>query len=59
MIQSFKLADDLAEAMESRGFGAPGRTFLREYRLRLPDYVAIIVSVLVLVAGLIGQRMNG
>lgn len=57
LIQSFRLADDLAEAMESRGFGAPGRTFLREYRLQSLDYAVIILSVLVLMAGLIAQRM--
>jgi len=60
LIQSFKLADDLAEAMESRGFGAPGRTFWREYRLRRRDYMVIMMSVWVLAAGLIVQRlMNG
>lgn len=58
LIQSFKLADDLAEAMESRGFGAPGRTFLREYRLQLLDYGVMIVSVLILAAGLVAQQLG-
>jgi energy-coupling factor transport system permease protein len=30
LIQAFKLADELAEAMEARGFGAPGRRFRKE-----------------------------
>ena len=32
LVQAFQLADELAEAMEARGFGRPGRTFAREYR---------------------------
>jgi len=38
LIQSLKLSDELAEAMESRGFGRPGRTFMREYRVRGWEY---------------------
>jgi energy-coupling factor transport system permease protein len=41
LIQSFKLADELAEAMEARGFGAPHRTFLREYRWGAGDMLLI------------------
>lgn len=50
LIQSFQLADELAEAMEARGFGRPGRTFMREYRLQAVDWVVLIVAVAVLVA---------
>lgn len=49
LVQSFELADQLAEAMESRGFGRPGRTFAREYRLRARDGVILIGAVGVLV----------
>lgn len=45
LVQSFELADDLAEAMEARGFGRPGRTFLREYRLRRRDWAVLIVAM--------------
>jgi len=41
LLQSFQLAEELAEAMEARGFGRPERTFLVEYRLRVPDWVAL------------------
>ncbi len=42
LIQSFQLADELAEAMEARGFGRPGRAFMREYRLRAVDWGVMI-----------------
>jgi energy-coupling factor transport system permease protein len=42
LIQSFQLADELAEAMEARGFGRPGRTFAREYRMRALDWLALL-----------------
>ncbi len=51
LIQSFTLADHLAEAMESRGFGAPRRTFQREYSLQLLDYAVIaLAAALIIVA---------
>ncbi len=45
LIQSFTLADHLAEAMEARGFGAPHRTFQKEYALRLQDYATIVLAL--------------
>ncbi|MBI3733444.1 MAG: energy-coupling factor transporter transmembrane protein EcfT [Chloroflexi bacterium] len=45
LVQAFKLADELAEAMEARGFGAPQRTFLREYRWRGRDSVLVGATV--------------
>ena len=42
LVQCFQMADNLAEAMETRGFGRPGRTFRTSYRLHLPDWLAII-----------------
>jgi energy-coupling factor transport system permease protein len=41
LIQAFQLADELAEAMEARGFGRPGRTFWRDYRLRALDWLVL------------------
>jgi energy-coupling factor transport system permease protein len=55
LIQAFQLADELAEAMESRGFGRPSsaggphRSFAMEYRMRWRDVVALLLAV----AGLI------
>jgi energy-coupling factor transport system permease protein len=42
LIQAFQLADELAEAMEARGFGRPGRTFMRDYRLRAVDWIVLV-----------------
>jgi energy-coupling factor transport system permease protein len=42
LIQSFQMADALAEAMEARGFGRSGRTFRKVYRMRMLDWLAII-----------------
>jgi energy-coupling factor transport system permease protein len=44
LIQAFQLADELAEAMEARGFGAPGRRFRYEPHLTALDWAVMIVS---------------
>ena len=53
LIQSFQLAEELAEAMEARGFGRAGRTFLKEHRLRPADWLiqagALAATVLYLI----------
>lgn len=41
LIQAFQLAEELAEAMETRGFGRRGRTFWRDYRLRALDWLVL------------------
>lgn len=48
LIQSFKFADELAEAMEARGFGLQGRTFRYALKMRWLDWVLITFSLLVL-----------
>ncbi|MFQ6100299.1 MAG: energy-coupling factor transporter transmembrane component T family protein [Anaerolineae bacterium] len=48
LVQAFQLADELAEAMEARGFGRPGRTFVREYRMRTADWIVLGVAVVTL-----------
>ncbi len=48
LVQAFQMADELAEAMESRGFGRPGRTFMRDYRLRVADWLVLIGAVLLM-----------
>lgn len=52
LIQAFQLADELAEAMDARGFGRPGRTFLREYRLRARDWLVLAGGLALLTAAL-------
>ncbi|MGC9334922.1 MAG: energy-coupling factor transporter transmembrane component T family protein [Anaerolineae bacterium] len=42
LVQAFQLADELAEAMEARGFGRKGRTFARDYRLQRVDWAALL-----------------
>lgn len=51
LIQSFTLGDQLAEAMEARGFGAPRRTFARDFSLAAPDYAVMLLGVLLMAAG--------
>jgi len=50
LVQSFLLSDELALAMESRGFGCRGRSSLRKYRLTAKEYGIMIVSLALLVA---------
>jgi len=44
LIQSFQKAEALAEAMEARGFGRAGRTFRKDYRMGLKDWLAVAVG---------------
>ncbi len=44
LIQAFKLADELAETMEARGFGAPGRKFRHEPRFGWIDWAVVTAS---------------
>ncbi|RMF34373.1 MAG: energy-coupling factor transporter transmembrane protein EcfT [Chloroflexi bacterium] len=53
LIQAFQMADDLAEAMEARGFGRPGRTFLYDYRLRAVDGLALAAGLGLLLAAIV------
>ncbi len=49
LIQAFQLAEELAEAMETRGFGSPGRTFLKTYQLKFQDWFMISAGLIMLV----------
>lgn len=51
LFQTFLLADQLAEAMEARGFSAPQRTFARAYTLRLGDWGLIFVALALMLVG--------
>ena len=56
LIQAFRLAEELAEAMEARGFGRPHRTFLKEYKLQSMDWLAMGIGLLILITCLFLQR---
>ncbi len=49
LIQAFKFADELAEAMEARGFGIPGRRFRHEPHFGWVDWVVGSISVAALI----------
>ena len=53
-IGAFRRADELAEAMESRGYrGGEGRTRYRELRFRVRDALALTAAALMLVGGIL------
>lgn len=53
-VGAFRRADELAEAMESRGYrGGEGRTRYRELRFRARDALAMAVTVLILLVGIL------
>lgn len=52
LVQAFKFADELAEAMEARGFGISGRSFRNEPRFGWRDWMVVVGSFIVLIAAL-------
>jgi energy-coupling factor transport system permease protein len=48
LIQAFQLAEELAEAMECRGFGLAGRTFLKEFRMGVRDWTVLVTGLAML-----------
>lgn len=53
-IGAFRRADELAEAMESRGYrGGEGRTRYRELRFRPRDAFALVVVALIIMGGIL------
>jgi energy-coupling factor transport system permease protein len=53
-VGAFRRADELAEAMESRGYrGGEGRTRYRELRFRARDALALVVTGLILLVGIL------
>jgi len=59
LIQAFKFADELAEAMEARGFGIPGRRFRHEPRFRWMDWMVVVISAAVLVTAFCSFFIHG
>ena len=45
VVQAFILSDDLAVAMESRGFSRKGRSVGRRYRLTFRDYACMVITL--------------
>jgi energy-coupling factor transport system permease protein len=45
LVQSFVLADELAVAMEVRGYSRKNRSFRKDYRLGFPDYIIMVAAV--------------
>ncbi len=45
LVSVMRFADDLAEALEARGFGGPTRTPLADYRLRARDWGLMLLAV--------------
>ena len=45
LLQSFVLSDELAVAMESRGFGRKRRSLRKQYRLNFWEYVLMLASL--------------
>jgi energy-coupling factor transporter transmembrane protein EcfT len=51
LVSALRVADDLAEALEARGFGSPQRTPLRDYCFQARDWLLIAFSMSLLAIG--------
>lgn len=56
LVQSFILSEQLAVAMESRGFARRGRSFRRDYHISWREYGIMIVSLSLLVIFICWER---
>jgi len=56
LVQAFLLAEQLAMAMESRGFTRAGRSFRREYRISYGEYALMAAALVLLVIFLVWER---
>ncbi|MBN2032533.1 MAG: energy-coupling factor transporter transmembrane protein EcfT [Deltaproteobacteria bacterium] len=56
LVQSFLLAEELAMAMEARGFGLKGRSFRKIYRIRPGEYIIMLGSLGFLVLFFLWER---
>ena len=50
LIQAFRFADELAEAMEARGFGRPSRSYRKEPCFRWIDWAVTVGSMILFIA---------
>lgn len=58
-VQSFMLSEQLAMAMEMRGFSKKRRTSRRDYRLTLRDYSVMLASLSILIVFIWWERGGG
>lgn len=56
VVRALRTADDMAEAMESRGFGAPRATLPDQSRLRARDWLLMALGVVALAVYLVWLR---
>ncbi|MBW1780628.1 MAG: energy-coupling factor transporter transmembrane protein EcfT [Deltaproteobacteria bacterium] len=56
LAQSLVLSEQLAMAMESRGFARRGRSFRREYRISIGEYAIMGVALALLVGFMVWER---
>jgi energy-coupling factor transport system permease protein len=59
LIQAFQMAEALAEAMEARGFAHPGRTFMKDYRMRTRDWAVLLGALAAVIVCLLAQGGSG
>ena len=59
LVQAFILSDDLAMAMECRGFNCKGRSSRKQYHLTRHDYLLLALSLLFFVAFTWWERFRG
>jgi energy-coupling factor transport system permease protein len=52
LIQAFQMAESLAEAMECRGFGRSGRSYLKDHRLHARDWCTMAAAAALTAAAL-------
>ena len=57
LVQSFLLADDLALAMEARGFGSKQRKSRRSYHITIIEYALMALSLAILAAFVWWERL--
>jgi len=56
LVQTFVLAEQLAMAMESRGFARTERSFRREYRISHGEYAVMAIALVLLAVFLVWER---
>lgn len=55
LVQAFILADELAVAMEVRGYGSKNRSFRKEYRFGFSDFIVMATTCVILTAFLLWE----
>jgi energy-coupling factor transporter transmembrane protein EcfT len=56
LVQSFLLSEELAMAMEGRGFSLKGRSFRKAYRIAPVEYILMILALALFLAFLRWER---